>query len=69
MTLDEIKYDENADFEHCFNIYGNVFTKPINKMMELIKKDINIKHIINPHLFQHVIISIIKTINLSVLDF
>jgi hypothetical protein len=43
LILDEIKYDDNSDFDECIKIVANVLTKPIEKIMILINDNIDIR--------------------------
>ena len=43
LILDEIKYDDNSDFDDCIKIVANVLTKPIEKIMVLINDNIDIR--------------------------
>ena len=43
LILDEIKYDDNSDFDDCIKIVANVLTKPIEKIMTLINDNIDIR--------------------------
>lgn len=43
LILDEIKYDDNSDFDDCIKLVSNVLTKPIEKIMVLINDNIDIR--------------------------
>ena len=43
LILDEIKYDDNSDFDECIKIVANILTKPIEKIMILINDNIDIR--------------------------
>jgi len=42
--LDEIKYDDNSNFDNCVTIISNVIVKPINEIKELITNNIDIRN-------------------------
>ena len=43
LILDEIKYDDNSNFDDCVKIVANILTKPIEKIMILINDNIDIR--------------------------
>lgn len=43
LILDEIKYDDNSNFDDCVKIVANILTKPIEKIMVLINDNIDIR--------------------------
>jgi hypothetical protein len=43
LILDEIKYDDNSNFDDCVKIVANILTKPIEKIMVLINNNIDIR--------------------------
>jgi hypothetical protein len=44
LHLDEIKYDDNSNFDDCVTILSNVIIKPINEIKELINNNIDIRN-------------------------
>ena len=43
LILDEIKYDDNSNFDECIKIVANVITKPIENIILLINDNIDIR--------------------------
>ena len=43
LILDEIKYDDNSNFEDCVKIVANILNKPIKHVLSLINKNIDIR--------------------------
>ena len=43
LILDEIKYDDNCDFNDCVKIEANILNKPIKNILSLIDNNIDIR--------------------------
>jgi hypothetical protein len=43
LILDEIKYDDNSNFDDCVKIVANILTKPIKHVLKLINENIDIR--------------------------
>jgi hypothetical protein len=44
LILDEIKYDDNSDFDDCVKIITNIVTLPINEIKTKINANIDIRN-------------------------
>ena len=44
LILDEIKYDDNSDFDDCVKLITNVVTLPINEIKTKINSNIDIRN-------------------------
>ena len=43
LIIDEIKYDDNSDFNDCIKLTSNIINKPIDYLKPLITKNIDIR--------------------------
>ena len=43
LIIDEIKYDDNSDFNDCIKLTSNIINKPIEYLNPLITKNIDIR--------------------------
>ena len=43
LIIDEIKYDDNSDFNDCIKLTSNIINKPIEYLKPLITKNIDIR--------------------------
>lgn len=43
LVLDEVKYNEQLDFNECIHLETNVINKPINELKEFINNNIDIR--------------------------
>jgi len=43
LILDEVKYNENMDYQNSIKIETNIIKKPLNELMDLINNNIDIR--------------------------
>jgi hypothetical protein len=43
LILDEVKYNENMDYQNSIKIEKNIVKKPLNELMDLINNNIDIR--------------------------